>query len=261
MGALPDGVIEAWWGADRALPIGHVLDRLLDQMEGRLEASVEAPDLTAHLLPLSTGLLPLDLVLGGGLRHGTVTVIEADIEAHGTALLATVARTTPDTCLLDGPRILDLAAGLLAGSAGVPEVMLQEVGLSEREWRSLADGLRDLGDQDLHFCSTGSISALANVTRAADVDVVVVHQPERFGVPVEFLQRFSDLARQCDVAVLTAVGPMDELQSGAWAADHVTRLGMHSFDFGGRATLVRPDPDQMLAVAQVDVECLFGIVR
>lgn len=260
MSGLPDAVTDAWWGAERAVPIVHALDALLDWMEHRIEdKEPEAVSIAADLLPLSTGLLPLDLVLGGGVRRGSVTIIEADIDAQASALLNTVARQTPHRCLVEGRRFLEVVAGLLAGSAGVPEVSFTDGCMSASEWSSVVSGLRQLRGRDVLVSSTGSLTALAEVAMSAGVDVVVVHDAGRFGRPVDFVPNLSELASRSRVAVLTSANPMGDLPD--WATDGSTRLGMHGFDLGGRASLVRPDPDELLAVAQVDVECLRGIVR
>lgn len=260
MSGLPQDLTEAWWGTRRAVPIVHALDALLDQMERRLEdQEAEAVGVPADLLPLSTGLLPLDRVLGGGIRRGAVTLVEADIEAQGTALLNTVARHVPHKCVLDGGRFFALVAGLLAGSAGVPQVSVTDACLSEREWASLVSGLEQLRGRDVLVCSTGSLAALANVARSTGADVLLVHDPGRFGPPIEFVPKLVEMASTGRLAVLASASPMGDLPD--WAIDSVTRLGMHGFDLGGRASLVRPDPDELLAVARVDVECLRGIVR
>jgi len=260
MSGLPEDLTEAWWGSRRAVPIMHALDALLDQMERRLEGvDPEAVDIPADVLPLSTGLLPLDRVLGGGVWRGTVTLVEADIEAQGAALLNTVARHVPHRCLLDGRRFLAVMAGLLAGSAGVPQVSVTDACMSEREWASVVSGLERLRARDLLVCSTGSLSALAKVARSTGADVLLVHDPGRFGPPIEFVPKLVEMASTGRLAVLASASPMGDLPD--WAIDGVTRLGMHGFDLGGRASLVRPDPDELLAVARVDVECLRGIVR
>lgn len=260
MSGLPQDLTEAWWGTGRAVPIVHALDALLDQMEQRLEdEEPEAVGVPADLLPLSTGLLPLDRVLGGGIWRGTVTLVEADIEAQGAALLNTVARQVPHTCLLDGRRFFAVVAGLLAGSAGVPQVSVTDACLSEREWTSVVSGLEQLRGRDVFVCSTGSLAALANVARSTEADVLLVHDPGRFGRPIEFVPKLAKLASSGRVAVLATASPMGDLPE--WTIDGVTHLGMHGFDLGGRASLVRPDPDELLAVTQIDVECLRGIVR
>lgn len=260
MSGLPDAVEDGWWGSRRAVPITHALDALLEWIEGRIDASgPEAVDIPAELLPLSTGLLPLDLVLGGGVRRGEVTLIEADIEAQATALLNTVARQTPHRCLVEGRRFLEAVAQLLAGSAGVPEVSLASGRMSAHEWDSVVSGMQQLRSRELLVCSTGSITALTDVAMSTGADVLVVHDAGRFGPPVDLGPNLLELASDSQVAVLASASSV--ARPPDWETEDVTRIGMHSFDFGGRASLVRPDSDDLLAVAQVDVECLRGIVR
>ncbi len=100
--------------------------------------------------------MALDRVLGGGLQRGTVTIVEADIAAQGAALLNTVARRVPHRCLIDGYQFYAVVAGIVAGSAGVPQVNLNEACLTDLEWASVASGMGKLLGQDLMVCSTGS---------------------------------------------------------------------------------------------------------
>ncbi|MCC5954315.1 MAG: hypothetical protein JJU45_19675, partial [Acidimicrobiia bacterium] len=60
------------------------------------------------------------------------------------------------------------------------------------------------------------------------------------------------------VAVVTTLGVMDDVPG--WALEGVQRVTLCAHGLGGRAALVRPDDDDLLAVAQVDVECLTGTV-
>ncbi|QYG94920.1 hypothetical protein HC251_22460 [Iamia sp. SCSIO 61187] len=259
MGGLPEDLTHAWWGGERAVPIAHALDALLGQMDRRLAHEEPVVADTDDLLPLGTGLLPLDRVLGGGVWRGRAVIVEADIEAQATALLSTVARHVPHRCLVDGRDVVAVATGILAGSAGVPEVSVTDARLSEREWAAVVSGLRSLRGRDVSVCSTGSLDALREVAVGAGADVLVVHDTARFGPPAQLGPGLARLARTAGVAVLASATPTEGVPSRA--DDGVTHLHMHGFDLGGRASLVRPDPDDLLAVAQVDVECLFGIVR
>lgn len=246
------------WRAGRAVPLEHALDILVDHMEHQL-GGPQAGEPAADVLPLSTGLLPLDRVLGGGIWRGTVVVIEADILAQGRALLATVARSNPYRCLFDGRRFLETVAWLLAGSARVPEVGIADVCMSKREWDAVVQGLGNLRRRDVLVSSTGSLGVLAGVADSSDAEVVLVHEADRFGPPIEFVPKLARMASTSGTAVLASTQAMGDLPD--WALEGVVRLGMHGFDLGGRASLVRSDPYDMLVVAQVDVECLSGVVR
>ena len=259
MSGLPENVGEAWWGARRAVRIDHALDALLEQIEQGVGRASCAPDPPDDLLPLSTGFLPLDRVLGGGVWRGTVTLVEAGIEAQGVALLHTVALRTPRRCLVDGPHFFETVEGLLAASAGVPRVSIAEGRMSEREWAALASGLRELGDREVRVSSTGSLVALAHVATPIGADLVVVHDPGRFGPPVEVMPALVKLAASAGAAVITSTAPIGDLPG--WASADLTRLEVHGYGLGGRASLVRPDTEDLLAVAQVEVECLSGVVR
>lgn len=249
-----------WWGGDRSVAITHALDGLLDQLERRLHtpscAGLEYED---DLLPMSTGIVALDRVLGGGLRKGTLTVVEADIAAQSNALLCSIARKVPNPCLFDGEDFWATVSWLLAGSSGLPEVSVSEAQLSEPEWDSLAAGLAELSRQDLRISSTGSLRALAGVAVASDVDVVLVDDADRFGPPLEFLPKLAMLAASSGLAVVATTGILGELPD--WALRDVALVSMHGFNFGGTAALFRPDPDEMLLTVQVEVECLSGVVR
>lgn len=260
MGGLPRHLSKAWWGTERAVPIVHALDALFEQMDRQLGG--EPPEvvwLAGYLMPLNTGLLPLDSVLGGGIGRGTVALVEADIKAQGEALLNTVARNAPHRCLVDGHDFFALVAGLLAGAAGVPRVNVTDARLSEDEWASVRSGLEQLRDMDVLVSSAGSISALSEIAVATDVDILVIHDLDRFGPPIYLVPELAELAIVCGAAVLASTGPLGDL--GDWATDGVVQVGMYGFGLGGQASLVRPDPDDLLAVAQVEVECLHGTVR
>lgn len=257
---MPEHVTDDWWGIDRSVPIVHALDALLDQMERRLEASSsEHVAFERDLLPMSTGVMALDRVLGGGVHRGTLTVVEADIAAQANALLYTVARHLPHPRLLDGRTFFAAVAWLMAGSADVAEVSVSDASLSSREWERVAAGLKDLLDQDLLVSSTGSLRALASVATASGADVLLVDEADRFGRPIEVVTKLAMLAASSGLAVIATTGTLGELPD--WALDGVTRVSMHGYNLGGNAALLRPDADELLATAQVQVECLSGIVR
>ena len=260
MSGLHARVTDHWWGRERSVTIEHALDALLDQMERCLEGpDHEGVEFEQDLLPMSTGILALDRVLGGGVHRGTLTVVEADISAQANALLCSVARQIPHPRLLDSQRFFDAVSWLVAGSAGVPEISVSEVRLTSLEWERVAKGLAALHQEDLRISSTGSLRALASVASASGVEVVLVHDVDRFGPPVEFVPKLAMLAASTGLAVIATAGILGELPD--WALDGVTLVSMHGFNFGGTAAMVRADPDEMLATAEVEVELLSGIVR
>lgn len=260
MSSMGEHVTTDWWGAGRAVPIVHALDALLDHMEGRLdEYGSGQPASHRDLLPLSTGILPLDRVLGGGVRRGCVTTVEADVAAQANALLCTVARRIPYPCLLDSGRLLSTVAWLLAGSAGVPEVGITAADLSEQEWKRLALGVEQLGDRQLCISSVGSLRALAAVAQRSAVDVLLVHEADRLAAPIELVKELTKLAELTGLAIIATTGSFGELPE--WVPEGVVRVPMASFNLGGKATLLRVDDEEMLATVQVEVDCLSGDVR
>lgn len=259
MGPMSGGLIDGWW-SERAVTIVHALDHLLDVIDDRLNDCPEMDDPEdPQIFPLSTGILSLDRVLEGGLRPGTLTLVEADLAAQANALLCTVARLTPHRCQIDGPNFVTTVAWLLSGSAEVPEVDLLNARLSVNEWSRVQDGVVRLRDADLHISSVGTLGALIRVAQVNQVEILLVHDAERLARPVEFIQMLARFAQVSGTAVMAASGVVGELPR--WVFRDVTRLAMHGYNLGGNAMLLRVDPDEMLVTAQVKVECLSGIVR
>ena len=185
-------------------------------------------------------------------------MVEADIAAQARALLCTIARHIPHRTLIDGHTVSETAAWLLAGSAGVPEVLLATGQMFDDDWQRVIEGLERLRDRELLVSSTGAPAALRAVAEAGEADVVLVHDAARFGHPTQVLPALSAVACDLDLALVVSSVPIGELPERVLPG--VTRVGMHGFDLGGRASLVRPDPDDLLSVEQLDVDCLSGKV-
>jgi hypothetical protein len=247
------------WRDRRAVPIVHAVDAVLQHLVERAEGPSSDPaDLAEQELPLSTGITALDRVLAGGVRRGTVALLEVDLPAQAAAVAYTIARRAPHRRMLDVEEVLEATEWLMAGAAGVPRVHITLQQLSEADWRALGDGLEVLDGQELSVSSTGSLVSLESVTMANGADLLVVHGAERFGTPVQLLTGLAVVAIATDSAVVATVEPLGELPQ--WALEHVTRLAMVGFDLGSRACVARPDHETLLEVAQLRVECLTGAV-
>jgi hypothetical protein len=241
------------------MPIVHAVDAVLEHIIERAEGPSRDPaDRAEEELPLSTGILALDRVLAGGLRRGTVALLEVDLPAQAAAVAYTIARRAPHRRMLEVCDVLEATEWLMAGAAGVPRVHIRLQQLSEGDWRAIGDGLEVLDGQELSVSSTGSLAALESVTMANGADLLVVHGAERFGTPVQLLTGLAAVAIASDSAVVATVGPLGELPG--WALEHVTRLAVVGFELGARACVARPDPEALLEVAQLRVQCLTGAV-
>lgn len=252
--------MEQWW-SERAVPVTHAVEALLDEMEGRAHVA-DGPDARRAIedvLPLSTGLMVLDRVLGGGVRRGRVVVVEAEIPAQANALICSVARGLDHRTLFDSVHAITETVGwLLAGATGIPAVAVAAEHLSSSEWEAIAGEIRRLVDQNLLISATGTVGGLEAVVAASGVDVVLVDQAGRFGPTHQVLPGLCELASTRNVAVVATSGPQGELPD--WVDLGMTRVGMHGYELGGRASLVRFDPEELLSVAHVEVDCLSGVI-
>lgn len=248
------------WRDRRAVPIVHAVDAVLEHLIERAEGPGFDPAQRAEQeLPLSTGIMALDRVLAGGLRRGTVVLLEVDLPAQAAAVAYTIARRAPHRRMLEVRDVLEATEWLMAGAAGVPRVHITLQQLSEGDWRAISHGLEVLDGQELSVSSTGSLAALESVMMANGADLLVVHGAERFGTPAQLLTGLAVVAIATDSAVVATVDPLGELPS--WTLENVTRLAVVGFDLGGRACVARPDPESLLEVAQLRVQCLTGAVE
>jgi hypothetical protein len=201
----------------------------------------------------------LDRLFGGGLRRDEVMVVEADNRAQARALLSTIARMAMARRLLDGPDFSETTALLMAGAAAIPVVGVRTATMSQREWDAAVAALPHLCDQELLVSSSGTLPALARTANAADVDLLVVADADRFGAPIEVIPSLSRMASSGGFAVIATLDRLGDLPG--WAMEAVSAVSMLSYELAGRAVLTRADRDDLLAVARLRVECLSGTVR
>jgi hypothetical protein len=257
MSGMPEEIRDRSWRPEQALTISDAIGDFLDHME-QLYTRDEV-DLPPDPLPLGTGLAPLDRVLGGGLHVGTLTLLEADLGAQADALLYSVARHIEHWTLLDAASVLETVRWLVAGSADVPAVTIAEGSLDERDWAAIAGSIAPLAARDLVLSAAGSMAALEDVVAGGDATVVLVQDIARLGPPVTTVPRLARLAATADVAVLASTRPLGDLP--AWALERTERVLVLDRCLGSRASLIRPDRLELLAVAELEVVCLTGTAR
>ena len=255
MDPMPEELTDRSWRPERAVRITDALELLLDDIELRL---ADEDPLPPDPLPLGTGVAALDRVLAGGIHLGTVTLLEADLAAQSDALLYSVARRIDHPVLIDTPSLLVAARWMMAGSAAVPAVAVKTAHLSSNDWRAIVDNIPDLADRDLLVSATDSLLGLAHVVATHDADVVLVQDLGRFGPPLPTLAALVRLAAHEGVAIVAATTPLGELPH--WTSDRVERVLFLDHCLGSKATLLHPDPLEMLSTVEIDVECLTGTV-
>ena len=260
MTGLPHSISEQWRGAARAVPIKHGLDRLLDLFEERLDTP-EEQDLEAldDFLPLSTGLVGLDHVLGGGLRRGEVAWVEANLPSQAAAVARASAGATPHICLLDSGDVLSSVARLVAGASGVPWSGVWAAWMSEKEWSATSAAISRFARRDLSLSAIGSVRTLRRVIRDLGPDLVIIDEPAHLGGPSEIIDELVDIAGSTQVGVLICAHEAlpEEAVDGR---SRVRRVSMSSLSLGGAALLLGPDCEDMLAFRQVRVDLQRGQV-
>lgn len=243
------------WRPEQALTISDALGAFLDHLEDEFAHDVEE-ELPPDPLPLSTGVAALDHVLGGGVHVGTVTTLEASLAAQADALLYSVARRIERRTLLDAGSVLETVRWLVAGESEVPAVALTGDELSERDWSAVASAMRPLADRDLVVSEIETLRTLERLIATSDVDVVLVQELDRFGPPASAAAALARIAAAHAVAILVSTRPLGEIPGSALS--RIERVLVCDHCLGSKASLVHPDPFDLLRVAAIDIECLTG---
>lgn len=244
------------WRPERAVPIADALDELLNHIEGTFEhPSIDLPD---ALLPFSTGILALDRVCGGGLRVGTVTVLDCTLVGQSQALLYSTARLTQVPTLLTTSDRLATARWLLAGCSGVPATLLRTGHLSEQDWRAISSTIARLAARQLQVAEAVSMMGLRHLVAAASPAVLLTERPERLGPLESALQELVHLARSENLAILCSTSQAPDLSN--WILPGLVRVVVAPHALGSRAALICVDGEDGLRAAQVEIALLAGAV-
>lgn len=244
------------WRPERAVPVADAIDELLDH----LEILDERPpvNLTAELLPFSTGILALDRVCGGGLRAGTITLLDCALAAQSQALLYSAARRAQVPTLLAVSSRLTTARWLLAGCSGVPATLIGTGQLSEKDWRAISSTIAQLAARQLRIVEVVSVSGLRHVAASEAPAVLLVERPERFGPLEPTLRTLVDLAESQHMAVLCSTSQAPDLSN--FNLPGLVRVVVAPYALGGRAALVSVDDEEGLIAASVEIALLEGTV-
>lgn len=252
-----DSAIEHGWRPERAVPITDVIETFLDGLERAYSVGARVTP-ADEFLPLSTGVVALDRVCGGGLRRGTVTLVEGPIEAQGRALLFTVARSTTMATLLAVDRLAESTPWLLAGVSGVPATLIQSGNLEETDWRYMVAAVDKLRRVPLEVAEVWSVSGLTHVVANSQTAVVLVDNPERYGLLVDVVHELLALARTYDAALLVSAATTGGLAD--WHVPGVTRVVLVPQALGSRALLLAVGGEEGLAAAPIHVALLSASV-
>ena len=243
-------------GHGPVVPIHEALDVLLDEIETRY--ADRSPAIPPDPFPISTGVDVLDGAFGGGLRIGMVTLIDADLPAQAEIVLGLIARRIEHEVLLDTPSIPRATARLLAAIAGIPATLVWRGTLNKGHWDRLSEAIPKLGRRDLVMTAVGSLAELERAAATEQRLVVLVQDLSRFGAPDEVMHELGEMAARLGAAVVATGIGIGDLPD--WSTDRTDSVGMYASKLGGRASLLRPDPDDLLTCAQLDVNCVTGVV-
>ncbi len=242
------------WRPEQAVTIADAIEGLLDELEHRFEE--EGVELPPDPLPLGTGLIALDKVLGGGLHLGTLTLVDAALPAQGRALLCAVAKRMDMPILVAASSILEATSWLLASSAQVPAALIRNGQLSADDWQLINQALPTVARRSLSLTEAATLKALDHVVGMGQHPVVLVEDVHRFGSSTEVVAALGHLAATTGAAILATATDLDLLQD--WAADEATQIAMVPHGLGSRAALIGLDGLDGLTVAQIEVACLVG---
>jgi len=229
------------------------LEAMLDDLEKAAETSDPLPP---DPTPLQTASTAFDLVAGGGLHRGEVMIVEAPLMTQAFALLCTVARRIWHCTIFDVLSEAHATRALVAGWGQVPEILIRKGDLSEKDWEWLTISCGCMASRPVFLACAESINQLSREAERRYASIVLVSRLERFGHPAVVIPQLTAMACDRNVAVVATTPPMGELPE---AIIHRTRrIAMEPFQLGSRATLIRPDDDDVLSVVQVNVNLLLS---
>lgn len=230
----------------------EALQALLDELDPDVDpagGSAEPEDPTALL---STGRVYLDRLLGGGLRRGCVTLVEADTSARARPLLLDICLHAPHVVLVAGRHLLEGTAALLGAAARVPRLELTRARVSEASWKRITSEIGALAQRDIWLTQRSVPASLRADVHACRAEVLVIDDLGRMGEAPGALRALRELALGTGVAVVAGSGAMGEL--GLQRHPRVVRVGLHPSDIPGRTVLVRADELDMVRVEDVIVD-------
>ncbi|MEO6988972.1 MAG: hypothetical protein ABI239_10050 [Aquihabitans sp.] len=243
-------------GRGPVAPITEALDFLLDELEGLLDDRLPMPP--PDPFPISTGVDVLDDAFGGGLRIGMVTLIDGDLPAQAELVLGLIARRIDHRVLLDTPSVVQATTRLLSAFAGVPAAFVRKGHIDAGQWEKLVEAMPKLGHRDLVLSAAGSLMEIETAAAEQRPLVVLVQDLCRFGPPAEVVMELGEMAARRGVAVVATGIGIGELPR--WSTDRTDSVGMYASKLGSRVSLLRPDPDDLLTCAHLDVDCITGVV-
>lgn len=244
------------WRPERAISISDALDELLNAVEAISDPPLV--DIIDDSQVISTGITALDRVCRGGLRVGTVTLLDCAMDAHAQALLYSTARRTQAATVLAGLNRLATTRWLLAGSSGVAATLIDTGHVSVRNWQAIASTIAELAERELHIAEVASIAGLRHVAATTNPSVLLVERPELLGEFGFILQNLVRLAQTHRLAILcsTAQAPGHT----DWGLAGLERVFVDPSTRGSQARLVTDHETDGMSEALVEIALLEGSV-
>lgn len=236
--------------------IASALEQLLNLIEQRSEP--DEPLLAAErILPLSTGRVYMDRLLGGGLRPRTVTVLEADTADLARPLLIDVAVHSDAPTLLAAHGLLWETALMWGAAARVSKRDFASGTLDETTLSRLNEVIGGLAERRLWVTETVRLEALRAGVRDHGIEILLFDDLGRLEHPSRALSWLVALAVECEVAVVATSKSLapDDLRGG----EQLVRVVVAHAE--GRSTLVRADGLDMLRIEDVLVDHASGLVN